>query len=277
MASAQQKFWKLTIDSRLLALDECQRLHADFTRVCSAPPDDAAALAKWLIREGVLSRYQARVLLAGRAGPFWLGEYKILDRHGDGQIKGLYEAQCRSTGQRVLLLVVPTAASQDLAQLQALARKVQKVVATAVDRLTPAVSFAQQGSLNYGVVAEFSPPPVAEEIVPPEAAAQSSEDWAVEIPLVRPTVKRRRVGSALVGWGVALALLLAAGGAWLLVELQGEPTRALNPSRPCRSRPTRTLRPTIRPRPNPPRRKAHRWSKTRSLWACVVRSSRRSK
>ena len=84
---------------------------------------------------------------------------------------------------------------------------------------------------------------------------------------MRPTVKRRRVGSALVGWGVALALLLAAVGAWLLVELQGEPTRALNPSRPCRSRPMRNFRPTIRPRPNPPRRKAHRWSKTRSPWA----------
>ncbi len=130
MASAQQKFWKLAIDSRLLALEECQRLHADFSQVSDAPPDDAAALAKWLVKEGILSRYQARVLLSGRAGPFWLGEYKILDRHGDGQIKGLYEAVCQSTGQQVLLFVAPRAADQDPARLQALARKVQKAVAT---------------------------------------------------------------------------------------------------------------------------------------------------
>ncbi len=76
MATAQQKFWKLVIDGRLYALEECQRLHAEFRKVSSAPPDDAGALARWLVSEGVLSRYQARILLAGRAGPFWLGDSK---------------------------------------------------------------------------------------------------------------------------------------------------------------------------------------------------------
>ena len=120
MASPQQKFWKLTIDSRLLALEECQQLHADFSQTTRSPPDDVAALAKWLISQGVLSRYQARVLLAGRAGPFWLGDYKIIDRYGDGQIKGLYQALCQSTAQQVLLLVVPSAAGQDLVQVAGL-------------------------------------------------------------------------------------------------------------------------------------------------------------
>ena len=95
------------IDSRLLPLEECQRLHGDFCRSTQAPPDDATALARWLIAEGVLTRYQARVLLAGKAGPFRLADYTILDRHGDGQIKGVYQATSRSSGERAVLLVVP--------------------------------------------------------------------------------------------------------------------------------------------------------------------------
>jgi hypothetical protein len=221
MASPQQKFWKLTIDSRLLALDECQRLHADFSQITRSPPDDVATLAKWLVSQGVLSRYQARVLLSGRAGPFWLGDYKIVDRHGDGQIKGLYQALCQSTGQQVLLFVVPRAAGQDPSKLLALARKVQKAVGATAGRLKKEVSFSEQGSLTFAVLAEFSPPPVVVAAVPPALPERPADDWAVEIPVAPPRPRRRRSASTYVGWGVALAMILAGGGVWLKMQPEG--------------------------------------------------------
>ncbi|HEX4143103.1 MAG TPA: hypothetical protein VHY91_06105 [Pirellulales bacterium] len=214
MASPQQKFWKLIIDSRLLALEECQQLHAEFRQVSQAPPDDVSALAKWLVGQGVLSRYQARVLLSGKPGPFWIGEYKIVERHDDGQIKGLFEALSRSTGQRVLLFVMPLAAGQDLAKLHALARKVQKAVAATAGQLKETPVFAVQGSLTYAVLSDLTPPPVIEPA--PEAPASEPEqpaaDWVVEIPVAPSRPRRRRSASTFVGWGVAL-VMLAAGGA----------------------------------------------------------------
>ena len=222
MASPQQKFWKLTIDSRLLALDECQRLHADFSQVSRSPPDDVAALAKWLVSQGVLSRYQARVLLAGKAGPFWLGDYKIIDRHGDGLIKGLYQAFCRSTGQQVLLFVVPRAAAQDSAKLQALARKVQKTVAPTAAGVPGDLAFAEQGSLTFAVLAELAPATEIEAVLPPTLPPQPAEEWAVDLPIAPPRPRSRTPStSTLVGWTVAAVMLLAAGIVWLKMQPEG--------------------------------------------------------
>ncbi|HTU25742.1 MAG TPA: hypothetical protein VMF30_10110 [Pirellulales bacterium] len=221
MPSLQQKFWKLAIDSRLLALEECQQLHTEFAQVCRAPPDDVNSLARWLVSQGVLSRYQARVLLAGKAGPFWIGDYKIIDRYGDGQIKGIYQAVNQADGQEVLLLVVPLAAGQDLAKLTAAARKIQKAVAASVSTLKREIPFSVHGQLTYAVLAEISPPP--EEVVPPEAPDPEppAQEWMAEMPASRPRRSRRRILPMLVGWGVPLALIAGAGIIWQKLEPVG--------------------------------------------------------
>jgi hypothetical protein len=229
MASAQQKFWKLTIESRLLALDECQRLHADFCRAEKTSSEDASALARWLISEGVLTRYQARVLLAGRAGPFHFGDYTIMDHHGDGKLKGIYHAVSRSAGQRVLLLVVPQAAASDSARLDAHARKAQKLTATGEEQLVSEFVWQNQGSLVFTVLADFdaaptvvmAPPPIHRAVTPPPPipVEQPAEPWpAAELPVFHVRTKRRGLGPALMGWGMALVLLLGAGWAWMTID-----------------------------------------------------------
>ena len=163
-----------------------------FPRCPSAPPDDVAALAKWLISEGVLSRYQARVLLAGRAGPFWLGDYKILDRHGDGQIKGLYEAICpidRRAGVAVGRAARCRAGSGQAAGPGAQSAKGGCRHGRPFER---DLAFAEQGSLTFAVLSEFSPPAVVEPVAPPPLPERPAEDWAAEIPIVAPRPRRRR-------------------------------------------------------------------------------------
>ena len=46
-------------------------------------PATTLTLAQWLIAENMLSRYQAKILLAGRPGPFVYGDYTVYDP-GDG-------------------------------------------------------------------------------------------------------------------------------------------------------------------------------------------------
>jgi len=97
-------FWKLLGESRLLAPEQCQQLYADFGQMKGAPTDGSARpLAEWLISRNVLSKYQTAILLAGRAGPFYYGDYKVYDRVGKGRLTGLFRAVHAPTGHPVLL------------------------------------------------------------------------------------------------------------------------------------------------------------------------------
>ena len=81
MSVAIPEFWKLVIESRLLTAEQCGKLGADFGHVKGAAnQSNARTLAEWLVSRNALSRYQSTVLLAGRAGPFYYGDYRVYDR-----------------------------------------------------------------------------------------------------------------------------------------------------------------------------------------------------
>ncbi len=68
--------------------------------------------ARWLAANQFLTDYQAGVLLRGRAGPFFLNEYKLLDRLGVGRMAGVFKAQHR-LGQIVAVKVLPASKAKD--------------------------------------------------------------------------------------------------------------------------------------------------------------------
>ncbi len=116
--------------------------------------------------------------------------------------------------------------------MQALARKVQKALEPAGMHLTPLVSFAVQGSLAFAVVAELAPPAAAEG-EPEDEAEQVLPQWTPELSRTRARKVPRPVGGLLVGWGVALCLLVAAiAGAWLLMDHDGGTTNIPPPAPP---------------------------------------------
>ncbi len=114
MANSLNDFWKLLVDSGLLAAAECEDLKSAFARVPGADQGNAKTLCDWLIERGMLTRYQARLLLAGRPGPFFFGNYRVYDRVESGRLKGLFRAAHRETGEPVLLYFFAGAATQDL-------------------------------------------------------------------------------------------------------------------------------------------------------------------
>src|SRR5687768_11424658 len=62
-----QEFWKLAVESQLFAPEECQRLAGAFAQIRGAmETGNAFTLSEWLITQRVLTRYQAKVLLARR-------------------------------------------------------------------------------------------------------------------------------------------------------------------------------------------------------------------
>jgi hypothetical protein len=97
-------FWKLFAESRLLTVDQIRELARQFERL---PPEKrkegAPAAANWLIHQHALTRYQARVLLAGRSGPFFYGDYKVCERVESDGLAGWFRAQHVPTGHPVML------------------------------------------------------------------------------------------------------------------------------------------------------------------------------
>jgi hypothetical protein len=88
-----QEFWKLAAESRLLSGEECQRRAGAFEKMKGAAnQSNANTLAQWLVAEGALTAYQAKILLARRTGPFFYADYQIVERIDSGRFAGLFRA-----------------------------------------------------------------------------------------------------------------------------------------------------------------------------------------
>jgi serine/threonine-protein kinase len=69
-------------------------------------PFEPRELASRLIKEGILTEYQARRLLAGKAHGLSFGKYVILDRIGSGSMGRVYKAQHILMGRTVALKII---------------------------------------------------------------------------------------------------------------------------------------------------------------------------
>jgi serine/threonine protein kinase len=78
------------------ALDEAARLPVD---------ESAGGIARALVDRGLLTRFQARRILAGKAGRLLLGQYKLLEQLGRGATGRVYKA-VHTTMDRVVAIKV---------------------------------------------------------------------------------------------------------------------------------------------------------------------------
>jgi eukaryotic-like serine/threonine-protein kinase len=152
MAISTTDFWKLACQGRLFTPEDCQRLGAGFAGQAGSQTD-GAALAEWLIQRKELSRYQAKVLLAGRAGPFLFGEYKMLDRVESGPLKGLFRAVHLPTKQPVALHFL-SGADTDPAALSRLAQRVAAAAKLRHVHIWTCHTLVDQGAYKFVVVAD---------------------------------------------------------------------------------------------------------------------------
>lgn len=119
MAISISELWRLLMESRLLTHEQCQHLSAEFAQSRPAsPPTGASELAEWLIARNVISPYQSRLLLAGRPGPFFYGDYVIYDRIDRGRFAGAFRAVHAGTSHPVLLQFLTGALIDDDATWQ---------------------------------------------------------------------------------------------------------------------------------------------------------------
>jgi serine/threonine protein kinase len=102
--------------------------------------DRGRVVARFLVQEGVLTRFQAENLLAGRTHGFILGQYRILDELGRGGMGRVFRAEHRTMDRMVALKVLATQLTRTerarhmfLREVRAAARLVHPNIVTAFD------------------------------------------------------------------------------------------------------------------------------------------------
>jgi serine/threonine protein kinase len=139
--------------NRLLAPEAVRALRQRWRDEARAAADDAGRFSQWLIAGGHLTDFQLGMLTRGFADLLFLGDYKLLDRIGQGRMAGVYKAVHATSGQIVAVKVLPPSK----AKLPSLLARFQRESRLAVRLKHPNVVRTFQvgktrGDLNYLVM-----------------------------------------------------------------------------------------------------------------------------
>src|SRR5688572_12252996 len=91
--------------SGLIDRGQLDQVVGDFLK--GHPRAEAPALAEHLVKQGVLSAFQAERILAGKTQGLVLGPYLLSDAIGSGSMGQVYKAQSKTDGQWYAVKVLP--------------------------------------------------------------------------------------------------------------------------------------------------------------------------
>ena len=128
-------------------------LSADvLTRLENGPPlpDAPPKLAAQLVKQGLLTQFQAKLLLAGRHRGFKLGPYIVLEHIAQGGMGAVYLAHHESLKRRVALKVLT--ADKDPLAVKRFAREARSAAALDHTNIVKLYDVAAQGQVQYLVM-----------------------------------------------------------------------------------------------------------------------------
>ena len=168
------EFWNLLARSRLVDTGAVATLRAAHAAAGAAA--DAKATAQWLVDRGVVTRWQAKRLAIGDLGPFFLGDYRLLERHerqGDGL---LFSARHDPSGRAVTLMLLNAKRCKELDIWTAIVRRTTAAHQAADPMLSRTWALEQAEGSRFIVCEAVAGVPLADELArlgplpPPQAA-----------------------------------------------------------------------------------------------------------
>jgi len=127
-------------------LDESQllRLHEE-AKQCASVRD----LAKLAVRQGLLTRFQAKQIISGKAGELKLGAYRLIDRLGEGGMGQVYKALHTAMGRLVALKVVRPELVADSKTIRRFQREVQSAAQLSHPHIVTVFDAANVGNVHF--------------------------------------------------------------------------------------------------------------------------------
>ncbi len=217
------QFWTLLAETGLVDHDRAGALRAEFEieslSPAARPEAVTEAIAKWLVRQRVITLWQARRLVRGDRGPFFIGDYRLLERlekeaYQGGSRGHLFRARHEPSGRGVLLMLLDGELCRDLETWTDIVRRTTAVNRAADPTLGRTWALEQSGGQRFIVCEDVPGTPLT-----PELAARGPRPVEEAVPLVltiaRAVAELHRLG--VVHGGISLDSLRreppAAGGA----------------------------------------------------------------
>src|SRR5262245_13461681 len=131
-----------------------KRLDAHLQRLRGAGgvPAEPGTLAGLLVRDGLLTHFQAEQILQGKWKRFTLGKYKVLERLGSGGMGQVFLCEHKLMRRRVAVKVLPTAKASDPSSLDRFYREARAVAALDHQNIVRAYDIDQAGNLHFLVM-----------------------------------------------------------------------------------------------------------------------------
>jgi|688.fasta_scaffold63485_3 serine/threonine-protein kinase len=170
-------FWTRVAHSGLVDAETLAALrHAHDATVPATDLGSVPAIAQWLVRRGTLTRWQARRLAADEPGPFFLGDYRLLDRRdrrGDGL---LFKARHDPSGRDVNLMLLNAKLCRNVEVWTEIVRRTTAAHQATHPFLTRTWALEQVAGSRFIVCEAVPGRPLAEELerlgpLPPREAA----------------------------------------------------------------------------------------------------------
>jgi tRNA A-37 threonylcarbamoyl transferase component Bud32 len=135
-------------------LVEEQRLRAyvEKMRAAGAVPTDPSKLAGYLVRDALLTFFQAEQLLQGKYKRFSLGKYKVLEKLGSGGMGTVFLCEHKLMRRRVAVKVLPVPKAEDRASLDRFYREARAVAAVDHPNIVRAYDIDQDDNLHFLVM-----------------------------------------------------------------------------------------------------------------------------
>jgi hypothetical protein len=98
------EFWSLLVESGLLDADAMTVVRREHE--ASGGAADVKEIARWLVGRGLITPWQAKRLVIGNRGPFFIGEYRLLERRGSEGEAHRFTARHDPSGRAVGLVLL---------------------------------------------------------------------------------------------------------------------------------------------------------------------------
>jgi eukaryotic-like serine/threonine-protein kinase len=128
------------------------RAYVQKQRDAAAIPADPNKLAGILVRDGMLTYFQAEQLLQGKYKRFSLGKYKVLEKLGTGGMGTVFLCEHKLMRRRVAVKVLPIPKAEDKASLDRFFREAKAAAAVDHPNIVRAYDIDQDDNLHFIVM-----------------------------------------------------------------------------------------------------------------------------
>jgi serine/threonine protein kinase len=132
-----------------------ERLSAYLAKLRAAgavAPEEPAEFASLLIRDGILTFFQAEQILQGRWRRFTIGRYKVLERLGAGKQAAVYLCQHTGLQRRVAVKVLPASSNNDPMCVQRFVHECRILAGLDHFNIVRVYELGQEDTLHYMVM-----------------------------------------------------------------------------------------------------------------------------